>query len=229
MDHIQTQRLKRIRLFEPLPAASLARLGNIARVRQLDAGCVLFMEGCVPQSVQAILEGSAVLISRGSAEESVVEFLGPGDCILLPSILLGAPYPVSARMSTAGVVVELPAAAFVTLVAQDTALAQHCAQSVSRQWGVLLAQVKQIKTQGAAERLAHFLLSQVNATVGPASLTLPGMKKQVATRLGIKPETFSRTLRKLRAFGVEANGDLIRIRSIERLQSLLAHEPAGQA
>lgn len=229
MDHIQTQQLKRIRLFEPLPAASLARLGGIASVRRLEAGDVLFTEGSVPQSVQAILEGSAVLISKGCAEESVVEFLGPGDSILLPSILLGAPYPVSARMCSAGLVLELPAQAFVRLVAADTALAQHCAQSVSRQWGVLLAQVKQIKTQGAAERLAHFLLSQVSATMGPASLTLPGMKKQVATRLGIKPETLSRTLRKLRAFGVEAHGDLIRIRSIERLQSLLAHEQAGRA
>ncbi|MFO0349804.1 MAG: helix-turn-helix domain-containing protein, partial [Alphaproteobacteria bacterium] len=63
----------------------------------------------------------------------------------------------------------------------------------------------------------------------PASLTLPGMKKQVATRLGIQPETFSRTLRKLRAFGVEANGDLIRIRSVERLAALVKPRDAARA
>jgi hypothetical protein len=55
------------------------------------------------------------------------------------------------------------------------------------------------------------------------------MKKQVATRLGIKPETFSRTLRKLRAFGVEANGDLIRIRSVERLASLVKPQDGHRA
>jgi CRP-like cAMP-binding protein len=112
---------------------------------------------------------------------------------------------------------------------QDEALSMQCAKSMARQWSVLLSQVKQIKTQGAAERLAHFLLSQVSATMGPASLTLPGMKKQVATRLGIKPETFSRTLRKLRAFGVEANGDLIRIRSVERLAALVKTRDAANA
>ena len=70
---------------------------------------------------------------------------------------------------------------------------------------------------GAAERLAQFLISQSEKATGSATLTLPGMKKEVATRLGIKPETLSRTLKKLRDYGVETDGDCIRILSIERL------------
>jgi CRP/FNR family transcriptional activator FtrB len=228
MADIQTQLLKRIRLFEPLPEHSLAEIAAIAQRRRLEAGDVLFLEGDDPQFVHAVLEGGVVLLSDIGGQESVIEFVGSGDSILLPATLLGVAYPASARMTTAGDVVALPARAFLKLAMQDEALSMQCAKSMARQWSVLLSQVKQIKTQGAAERLAHFLLSQVSATMGPASLTLPGMKKQVATRLGIKPETFSRTLRKLRAFGVEANGDLIRIRSVERLQSLIAQHQAGR-
>jgi hypothetical protein len=36
-------------------------------------------------------------------------------------------------------------------------------------------------------------------------------------------------LRKLRAFGVEANGDLIRIRSVERLAALVKTRDAANA
>lgn len=221
MEHVQIQNLKRIRLFERLPDNTVARLAGMARMQHLAAGDMLFEEGSPALLFHSLLDGSAVLTSGTCGEESVLEFIGSGDSFLLPSVLLGVPYPVSARMSTAGEVVTLPARPFLQLVARDTALARHCAQAVAQHWSLLLSQVKQIKTQGAAERLAHFLLSHVTTTMGPAALTLPGMKKQVATRLGIKPETLSRSLRKLRAFGVEASGDMIRIRSVERLQTLL--------
>lgn len=229
MTEVQTHILKQIRLFEPLPEACLAEVAEMAQRRHLDTGDVLFREGDDPLYVHAVIAGTVVLISEICGEESVIEFVASGDSILLPAVLLGVAYPASARMTTPGEVVALPARAFLRLATHDAALSMQCARTVARQWSVLLNQVKQIKTQGAAERLAHFLLSQVSATMGPASLTLPGMKKQVATRLGIKPETFSRTLRKLRAFGVEANGDLIRIRSVERLAALVKPRDAASA
>jgi CRP/FNR family transcriptional activator FtrB len=56
------------------------------------------------------------------------------------------------------------------------------------------------------------------------------MKKEVATRLGIKPETLSRTLKKLRDYGVDTDGDTIHIASLERLSALLSPAPRpGQA
>jgi hypothetical protein len=43
----------------------------------------------------------------------------------------------------------------------------------------------------------------------------------VATRLGITPETLSRTLRVLKKHGVETEGDTFRIAAIERVASLI--------
>jgi hypothetical protein len=54
------------------------------------------------------------------------------------------------------------------------------------------------------------------------------MKKEVATRLGITPETLSRTLRILKKYGVETDGDTFRIAAIERVASL-SESPAEAA
>jgi CRP-like cAMP-binding protein len=229
MPEVTTAQLKRVRLFARLPEETLGRLCAMAELRPSPAHSLLFHEGDLPHHIHGILEGSVVLLSHVGGGESVIEFLGSGDILLLPSVLLVDRYRVSARMTSSGLVVALPRTAFLQMAADDPALAMQCAHAVARQWSVLLEQLKAIKTHGAAERLVHFLLSQVGTTMGPASLTLPGMKKQVATRLGIKPETFSRTLRKLRAFGVEASGDVIRIRSVERLAAMLEAAEAGPA
>lgn len=229
MSEVTTAQLKRVRLFARLPDDSLGRLAGIAEARPSPANSFLFREGDLPYHIHGLLEGSVVLLSHVGGEESVIEFLAAGDSLLLPSVLLVDRYRVSARMTSPGLVVALPRTAFLQMAADDPALAMQCAHAVARQWCVLLEQLKAIKTHGAAERLVHFLLGQVGTTMGPASLTLPGMKKQVATRLGIKPETFSRTLRKLRAFGVEASGDVIRIRSVERLAAMLAAAESERA
>ncbi len=213
--------LKAISLFGSLPDKSLSRLASIAELQHFAPNSFLFQAGEVPAQVYGISSGAVMLLGRASGEDSVVEFLGPGDSLLLPSVLTGNPYAASARTTSPVSAIVLPAARFVDLAREDASLSMQCALSVARQWSVLLGQVTEIKSHGAAQRLAHFLLAQVSAKNGPAVLTLPGMKKQVATRLGIKPETFSRTLRKLREVGVEANGDLIRIRSVEKLAALL--------
>lgn len=217
--------LKQIQLFNPLPEKSLNRLAEIAGLQRFAPNSFIFEEGESPAFIYGISEGGVVLLNRASGSDSVVEFLGPGDSLLLPPVLMGTAYLVSARTTSAMCAVLLPVTRFLELAALDPALSMQCAQSVSRNWNVLLGQVTEIKTHGATQRLAHFLLAQVSATTGSAVLTLPGMKKQVATRLGIKPETFSRTLRKLREHGVEANGDVIRIRAVERLRDLLSAEP----
>ena len=121
----------------------------------------------------------------------------------------------------------IPAYKLRQLIDQDVALAAQCARVLSGHWRVLISQLKEMKTQGATERLARFLISKAEHETGAATLVLPGMKKEVATRLGIKPETLSRTLKKLRAYGVESDGDSIRIASIERFAAL-TRPPASQ-
>lgn len=222
MTHPRIPYLKKVDLFAPLPDASLERLADIAGLQRFSNHSYLFREGEEPDFIYGIVEGSIVLVG-GSADgpEAVIEFFGPGESVLLAAALLGLPYLVSARATADGQALLIPANKIRQMIDEDTALAAQCARVLSRHWRVLISQIKEMKTQSATERLAKFLLTNAEKTRGATSLTLPGMKKEVATRLGIAPETFSRTLRKMREYGVETDGDMITIASIERLKALV--------
>lgn len=213
--------LKKIGLFAPLPEPSLQAIAEVAGLQRFSSHSYLFREGEEPDFIYSFVEGGIVLVGGVDGQEAVIEFFGPGESVLLPAALLGLPYLVSARATSDGQALLVPASKLRQLLDQDVAIAAQCARTLSRHWRTLIGQIKEIKTHSAAERLAHFLIAQAETTTGPASLILPGMKREVATRLGIKPETLSRTLKKLREYGVETDGDAIRIESLERLGALV--------
>ncbi|NOT41672.1 MAG: helix-turn-helix domain-containing protein [Alphaproteobacteria bacterium] len=227
MSHPRLPYLERIELFAPLPERSRARIADIAGLQRFSNHGYLFREGEEPDFIYCFVEGGIALIGGADGQEAVIEFFGPGESVLLPAALLGLPYLVSGRATSDGQALLIPAGKLRQLIDEDVALAAQCARVLSRHWRALISQIKEIKTHGAAERLAHFLVSQTGKSKGPATLVLPGMKKEVATRLGIKPETLSRTLKKLRDYGVDTEGDTIRIASLERLAALTS-ATAGQ-
>lgn len=220
ISHPRAQHVKGIDLFAPLPARSLERIAEVAGLQSFSNHSYLFREGEEPDFIYCFVEGGVVLVAGADGKEAVVEFFGPGESVLLPAAILGLPYLVSARATSDGQALLIPAGKLRQLIDEDVALAAQCARVLSRHWRALISQIKEIKTHGAAERLARFLVSRAGKSKGPATLVLPGMKKEVATLLGIKPETLSRSLKKLRDHGVDTEGDTVRIASIERLEAL---------
>ena len=219
--HPRTPHLKKVALFSSLPETSLARLAEVAGLQRFSAGAYLFREGEEPDFVYSFIEGGVVLVTGSGEKEAVIEFFGHGESVLLPAALLGLPYLVSARATTDGQALLIPASKLRKIIDEDVAVAAQCARMLSRHWRVLIGQIKEMKTRSALERVAHFLASQTPKTSGAVTFALPGMKKEVATRLGITPETLSRTLRLLKKYGVEADGDTFHIAAIERLASLV--------
>ena len=226
MSHPRISYLKKVDVFAPLPEQSLLRLAEVAGLQRFSNHSYLVREGEEPDFVYGFVEGGVVLVGGADGHEAVIEFFGPGESVLLPAALLGLPYLVSARATSDGQALLIPANKLRKLIDEDAALAAQCARMLSRHWRVLITQLKEIKTQSALERVARFLMSQAAKTKGAATIVLPGMKKEVATRLGITPETLSRTLKKLKGYGVGSDADSIHIMSLERLAAAVKAVPA---
>jgi hypothetical protein len=58
----------------------------------------------------------------------------------------------------------------------------------------------------------YFLVKHLEAGHDRMEFALPFRKQLIANYLGITPETFSRTLKQLRDFGIDVEGEKIRLR-----------------
>jgi CRP/FNR family transcriptional regulator, transcriptional activator FtrB len=209
--------LSRIASFAALPHALLERMAGAAGLQRIGKGSILFREGERAHFVYGLVEGTVALESGPAGEETIIDFLENGDILLVPPALLDMPYMVTARAVSDLVVVMFPAEEFRHFAETEIALSAALNQVLSAHWRLLLRHLTYAKTQDADTRLAQYLSNLSGRDHGPAQLTLPGSKKDLAAHLGMTPATLSRSLKRLVDRGVHSKGADIDIDDVARL------------
>ncbi len=183
--------------------AALERLTRIGFVQQLPRNTTLFDQHEEPNYLHLLLQGSIGLRARAeSGDRTIVEIFTAGELFLVPAVILRLPYLASAVALTEVRVMLIPADAFLEGMEQDPVLARATIQLLSRHWRLMVDQVVDLKLRSSEQRLARFLARRVPEEAGAASADLPEPRGAIAGRLGMTPETLSRTLAALEAKGV---------------------------
>lgn len=200
-------------------------------VQEFARNSTLFMQGDPAKRFYVILDGWVkVFRETQDGRETVMHVFGPGESFAEAAIFDEGGYPACASACVDTRVLGIPAGSFKARLSENPALSEHFITALNRKLLILTQQLEQLSARSATERLAGFLCELCSADAGSTVLRLPLEKAVIAAMLGMQPETFSRSLSKLRAHGVEIDGDTVSIQDIGSLRHLSAGgHPAGPA
>jgi len=170
----------------------MTRLINGSVVQILPPRAVLFEEGAIPEFVHLVLSGRVGLVaSGGTAQEAVIEIFGAGSLLVVPAVILSLPYLVSGVVLAESRIMLIRAEIFRRALDDEPALARAVVDMQARHWRLLIEQIKDLKLRHAPQRLAQWLLREVEAQ-GSDLIQIGEPKRVIARRLGMSPESFSR-------------------------------------
>ncbi len=211
--------LSRLPMLAGLDGAQVALLLDNAEVIDAPRRTVLFRQGEPASRFYVILDG-CVMLHRVSANghESVISLMNRGDSFAEAAMFDSAEFPVTATVLVDARLLVVTAQSFVQRLREEPSLGLNIMASMSRQLRRLVEQIEQRASSSSTERLAAFLLRLGPGGGGAAEFDLPLDKQLIAGALGMQPETFSRSLSRLRRLGVTCNGNRIRIEDVDKLR-----------
>ncbi|TNE58485.1 MAG: cyclic nucleotide-binding domain-containing protein [Alphaproteobacteria bacterium] len=214
------QLVKASTLFEELDDEAVVSLICDGHIKSVDRRSTLFERGEPADHFYLILEGW-VKLTRQSIEgqESIISVFAKGETFAEAAMFSKGGFPVNAITVTSCRLLIIPASSVFRAIKENSEYALTIVASMSRHMRSLVRQIEQLSVQSSTERLANFLLSQCPKGAKEATIYLPIEKSLLAGRLGMQPETLSRSLAKLRKLGLQSRGNQVIISNIPAIRS----------
>lgn len=218
MDQHDWQIVRATPLFGALSREAADHMLDGLGPRAYDRGVLLFEQGTPATCFYVVLEGW-VKIYRTTPEgqETVVATFRRGETFAEAAIFMGGRYPVSAETVTACRLVRINGDTLRRIIHDQPDLALAMLASSSHHLKALVEQIEHMKRLTGPQRLADFLVRLCPFQDGPCKVNLPYEKALIANRLGMKPESLSRALGKLKPFGVNVDRDCVTLEDPRKL------------
>jgi CRP/FNR family transcriptional regulator, dissimilatory nitrate respiration regulator len=215
--------LLRLPMFHGLDSAVVRTVLAEAHVRPYSKDKLLFSQDDPANAFYVVFSGWAKLfrLSEGG-HEAVIALIGPAESFAEAAMFDSGVYPVNAAVVEDARMLVVPATPFLARLHEDPDLCFQIMGAMSHWLRHFVQEVEQLTAHTTSERLADFLLKLCpRQQTGPTTIHLPTDKSLIAGRLGMQPETFSRSLAKLRPLGVETHGQNIVVQDVGALQQAL--------
>ncbi len=199
----------------------LAELISNSQVKEYKKKTALFLHGDSADRFFLIIDGCVKLHRETpEGEESIISLLIKDDVFVEAALFGNAQYSFSAHIVEEAVLLEVPASILKERMQKDPNLRASLMRIMSDEMGHLRLENEHMALMSTPQRVGCLLL-QISAHMQGkgGTFTLPYDKSLAASRLGMKPETFSRALGQLKPLGVKVNGSEVTIDDFECLVS----------
>ncbi len=211
-------------VFAGMDQADVERLLKFATLDRCPAGTLLFSEGELPTSLHLLVSGRVEISASCSGREWGVMLMNPGDIFMPAAVLFEEPYNTSARTLGPCRLLLLDAAEIRAEAKHNPDLAMRLGRAMAGQFRMAVRQLADLKSRTAAQRLAAFLL-RIADDSGVAMPELPMRKRNLAARIGMTPETLSRTFQILADNGLLVRGKQIIVKDRARIERFCGPGP----
>ncbi|MBL4750483.1 MAG: Crp/Fnr family transcriptional regulator [Amylibacter sp.] len=209
-----------------LDHVSKALLASAHR-REFDRGATIFLQGEQSTAIYIVASGWVKLYrTTTNGHEAVVGVFTKGNSFGEAVALRSDTYPVCAEAATNCSLIRIEAVTLLNIIHESPEAAIAILSATFAHLHSLVAQVEQLKAQTGAQRVAEFLLDLVTCDENSCIVKLPFEKVLIAARLGLKPESLSRSFSKLRKQGVSVKKNTALIGDINKLRSYVMEDPA---
>ena len=212
--------LRNAALFQRLSERTVGAMLAGSNPRSVARGTTLFLQDEPADRFYLVLDGWVKLyrVTPGGVE-SVINVVAAGETFAEAAMFASARFPVTAETATDCRLLSIGRAAFTRALESDPGAAMAMLASLSMRLRFHVQQIEKLQVKSTAQRVGDFLLQFCPRGPGNATFGLPFDKSLIARRLGMKPETFSRALAKLRAIGVGTHGATVTVDDLDRLRS----------
>lgn len=193
-----------------------------SRMRRFERGETIFLHEDTAANCYILVNGWAKLYRiMPSGAEAVMRMHTSGETIGFADALRGGTYQTGADAASECIALEVPAAAIRATIAKDPEFGTILLTNSFEQIDALSEQIETLKCLSGMQRVAAFLLQHARKRQDRLIVTLPYEKGLMAAYLGIKPESLSRALSKLKTFGVIPAGEGLEITDPTAIDELI--------
>lgn len=195
-----------IPLFSQLSDAAVDAVARAAHKRTLDRGTLLYLEGDRAATCHYLTAGQVKrAVSSADGGEKIIDIAVPGDLIGLAEVFTCQGFHCRAEAVEPATVIELGKSGLEKAMALDHRLAGRIIAELADRNAELVRDIASTQFYSGGRRVLDFLRQLAGPAAhdgAPVTFELPVRKHLMAARLGLTPETLSRTFRDLSDAGV---------------------------
>jgi CRP-like cAMP-binding protein len=197
-------------LFAEIDPDALLWLLEAAAITTHPDGGLLFSRGDPADRFFIVLSGRVNLYAlTENGDQSIIEVIESGHSFAEGAIFANARFPLNGDVAAGTRLLQIPAAAFLKRLAERPGLSANLLASLARWQRRLMGEIADLKGRSPVQRLGSFLLALAEPAAdggSAAKALLPLTKSELASRIGITPESLSRAVNRLKPFGVTTHG-----------------------
>ncbi len=200
--------LSNVFLFKNLSSEELSLITSFSSIKNLKRGQLLFSQGEDAHSFYIIAFGKLkVYCSSSDGEEQLLHILSEQEIVAEAAIFACRTFPASCVALKDSLLVRIPRQEFISLIEKNPSLSLKFLTAYSYKLREFVSMIEYLSLDDAHKKILRFLLKESKKVNGKTIVSLSLKKKEIAQLLGIRAETFSRMLNKLKNKGIISEYD----------------------